>query len=68
VVENNKLVGIVSGQEEIPVDRVVVKNGDKQTIPDRTLLVRIPFGNIIKAKFMKDLLEEQIKKDSQVRR
>jgi hypothetical protein len=64
VIENNKLIGIVSGQQEIPIERVV-KDGDEQTKqPDLDLWVRIPFGNIIKAKFVRDLLEEQIKKDS----
>jgi len=63
VIEDNKLVGIVSGQQRIPLDRVVKTDEEESIEPDPTLLVRIPFGNIIKAKFVKPLLEEQHKKD-----
>jgi hypothetical protein len=63
VIENDKLVGIVSGQQRIPIDRVVKTAEGEKIEPDPMLLMRIPFGNIIKAKFVKPLLEEQIKKD-----
>jgi len=63
VIEDNKLVGIVSGQQTIPIDRVVKKGEEERIEPDPTLRVRIPFGNIIKARFVKTLLEEQIQKD-----
>ena len=50
VVEGDKLIGIVSGQAYIPTE----------TKKDK---VRIPFGSIIKAKYLRPLLEEQIRKD-----
>jgi S1-C subfamily serine protease len=52
VIENEKLVGIVSAQAIIPLD------GDEQ------LSTRIPFGRIIKAKYIRDLVSKQEQKDS----
>lgn len=52
VIEGNKLVGIVSGQPTIPVEE------------SEKLRTRIPFGKIIKTKFIADLLSIQEKKDS----
>lgn len=52
VIEGNKLVGIVSGQPTI-----LVEESEK-------LRTRIPFGKIIKTKFIADLLSIQEKKDS----
>jgi hypothetical protein len=63
VIENDKLVGVVSGQYRIPIERIIKTVGGERTEPDTSLLMRIPFGQIIKAKFLKPLLEEQIKKD-----
>lgn len=51
VVENGKLVGIVSAQASVPVEGVPQSRA------------RIPFGKIIKAGFIKDLIEEQKSKD-----
>lgn len=64
IVENDKLVGIVSQQKSIPVDKVVKNNNRFNLIPDPSIQVRIPFGQIIKSKYVKSLLEEQIKKDN----
>ena len=52
VIEGNKLVGIVSGQPTI-----LVEESEK-------LRTRIPFGKIIKTKFIADLLSIQEEKDS----
>ncbi|MBA7640493.1 hypothetical protein ES703_48160 [subsurface metagenome] len=52
VIEDNKIVGIVSGQPTIPVEE------------SEKLRVRIPFGKITKAKFIADLLSIQEQKDS----
>lgn len=52
VIENEKLVGVVSSQATIPLD------GAEQR---RT---RIPFGKIIKAKYIRDLISKQEQKDS----
>ncbi len=52
IIEGNKIVGIVSGQPTIPVEE------------SEKLRTRIPFGKIIKAKFIADLLSIQEKKDA----
>lgn len=52
VIEGNKFVGIVSGQPTIPVEE------------SEKLRTRIPFGKVIKTKFIADLLSIQEKKDS----
>jgi hypothetical protein len=52
VVEGDKLIGIVSGQPTIPVEKA------------EELQTRIPFGKIIKAKFIIELLSIQEEKDS----
>jgi hypothetical protein len=52
VIEGDKIVGIVSGQPTIPVE------------DSEKLRTRIPFGKIIKAKFIADLLSIQEQKDS----
>lgn len=52
VVEEDKLIGIVSGQPTIPVEKA------------EELQTRIPFGKIIKAKFIIELLSIQEEKDS----
>lgn len=54
IIENNKLVGIVSAQAVIPIE-----SNDQMG-----LSTRIPFGKIIKAKYIKELLVRQIEKDS----
>ncbi len=51
VIEENKLVGIISGQATLSID----------SNPD--LVTRIPFGEIIKAKYIWDLIQAQEKKD-----
>lgn len=51
VVEKGKLIGIVSAQASIPIDN----------LPD--VEIRIPFGKIIKAKYVLDLIKRQEKKD-----
>lgn len=50
VIEGDKLVGIVSEQSVIPVEG------------NNNLKVRIPFGKIIKAKYIFDLIDEQERK------
>lgn len=52
VIGDNKIVGIVSGQPTIPVEE------------SEKLRTRIPFGKIVKAKFIADLLSIQEQKDS----
>lgn len=52
LIADDRLVGIVSGQAILPIDEV----------PDVT--TRIPFGKIIKAKFVSRLLAEQEQKDN----
>jgi len=59
VVENDKMVGIVSAQPTIPSD---VHAAGGQQLP-LVAYTRIPFGKMIKAKFIKELLEAQIGKD-----
>lgn len=51
VIANNRLVGIVSAQAMLPIDDVP------------HVRTRIPFGRIIKASYVRDLLKEQIQKD-----
>ena len=51
VIEGGKIVGIVSGQPTIPVEE------------SEKLRTRIPFGKIIKAKFIPELLAIQEQKD-----
>jgi S1-C subfamily serine protease len=52
VIENDKLVGIVSGQPTISLEK------------EEQLRMRIPFGKIIKAKYITQLISEQEKKDA----
>lgn len=52
VIEEDKLVGIVSGQPTIPLDQI------------EQLRTRIPFGMIIKAKYISELISKQEKKDT----
>ena len=54
VIEGEKLIGIVSGQPTIPVEE------------SEKFRTRIPFGKIIKAKFIADLLSTQEQKDSNI--
>jgi hypothetical protein len=58
VIGNEKLVGIVSQQPLIPVESL--DRSAKTKLPFGS---RIPFGKIIKAKYIKELLDIQIKKD-----
>ena len=51
VIENGKLVGVVSAQAVIPLDE------------EYNLRMRIPFGKVIKAKYIKQLIDEQEIKD-----
>lgn len=51
VIENGKLVGIVSAQATLPIDEVP------------NIKTRIPFGKIIKTSFVKELLQIQEQKD-----
>ncbi len=51
LVANDRLVGVVSAQATLPIDDV----------PD--VRTRIPFGRIIKTKFVRNLLELQEQKD-----
>lgn len=56
IIENNKLVGIVSGQPTIPVEKLDEKSPDYE--------FRIPFGNIIKAKNVLDLFRVHQERES----
>jgi hypothetical protein len=61
VIENGKLVGIVSQQPLIHTDIIDITNGNySQT---EKALTRIPFSIATKAKYIKELLEVQKKKD-----
>jgi hypothetical protein len=51
VIENGKLVGVVSAQATLPIDEVP------------SVKTRIPFGKIIKTYYVKELLEIQEQKD-----
>lgn len=57
VIENGKLVGIVSQQSRILLEDL---QHDNKPLP---FGIRIPFGRIIKAKYIKPLLDLQIKKE-----
>lgn len=59
VVENNKIVGIVSHQFRLPVERVI----NSKSSQEKELLYRIPFGIMIKAQYLKPLIKEQMQKD-----
>jgi hypothetical protein len=61
IIENEKIVGIVSQQPQIPSD---IYHGQTQEKTPFIAMTRIPFGKIIKAKFIKAILEEQIQKDA----
>lgn len=61
VVEYEKLVGIVSAQPLIQ-SHICAPSGEQ--LPE-VAFTRIPFGRMIKGKFIKELLEAQIRKDSQ---
>lgn len=52
VIENGKLVGVVSAQATLPIDEVP------------NIKTRIPFGKIIKTCYVKELLQIQEQKDS----
>ncbi len=52
VVENGKLVGVISAQALLPIDS------------DQNLRVRIPFGKIIKTKQVRELIAIQEQKDN----
>ena len=54
VFENEKLIGIVSGQPSIQVENF------------KELQVRIPFAKIIKAKYVKELILEQEQRDLKI--
>lgn len=56
VIEADKIVGIVSGQAWIPVEE------------SKELRTRIPFGKIIKARFIAELLSIQEQKDAKPKR
>lgn len=60
VIEDGKLVGIVSGQPVIPSERF--DEGEENGLP--VWDVRIPFGKVVKAKFIRELLEIQAQKDA----
>jgi S1-C subfamily serine protease len=51
LIEKDRLVGVVSAQATVPIDDVP------------NVRTRIPFGRIIKSKFVHTLLEMQEKKD-----
>jgi len=53
IIEIDKIVGIVSAQPTIPVEE------------SEELRTRIPFGKIIKAKFIAELLSIQEQKDAE---
>lgn len=67
IVENGKLVGIVSAQPHIEIERVEISRSDSSVVEgeekEEVLVTRIPFGKIIKAKYIAELLSMQEKKD-----
>jgi len=60
VIENDKLVGIVSAQAQI---ESAILDRDERELP-YIAETRIPFGNIVKGKYVRELLETQIGKDT----
>lgn len=52
IIENGKIVGVVSAQATLPIDEVP------------SVKTRIPFGKIIKTSYVKELLQIQEQKDS----
>jgi len=60
VIENDKLVGIVSKQAILPV-----MSSEGEFLSD--FITRIPFGNIVKAEFVRPLLDAQAQKDELAR-
>jgi len=52
VVENGQLVGIVREQATVPIEQG----------SDNKLMSRIPFGKIIKAKYLKELIDQHIRR------
>lgn len=61
IIEAGKLVGIVSAQAIIPV------GSTDQSDPARSLgVVGIPFGKIIKATYIKQMLDIQVQKDAEL--
>ncbi|MDC7770349.1 serine protease [Priestia megaterium] len=61
VIEDGKLVGIVSGQSTIYTEEMIdQQSGERVPFIART---RIPFAKVIKTKYIKELLAEQIEKD-----
>ena len=60
VVEDGKMVGIVSGQPVIKSEIIDEARGTRLPLTAHT---RIPFGKIIKGKYLKELLNTQISKD-----
>lgn len=69
VIENNKLVGIVHGQpiEEKKSNLELIEDMPKHVrdvIKTVVIDIPLPFGKIIKAKYLFDLIKEQEKKDN----
>ena len=64
IYENGILVGVVSAQPVLQSEILSKNTNMEQPFVART---RIPFGKIIKAKFIKDLLDIQIRKDNILR-
>lgn len=60
VIENDKLVGIVSQQAALQ-ESIKLQT---EKIDETTINIRIPFGRIIKAKYLWDLIKIQEKKDN----
>lgn len=63
VISNGKLIGIVSAQPLIPSEQII--NTNSGNVEPLLAVTRVPFAKIIKAKYINELLEEQINKDKQ---
>jgi len=63
VVEKGKIVGIVSRQPLLVSDVIQIVNEDKSVLTPLKAIVRVPFSIATKAKYVKELLEIQKKKD-----
>ena len=64
--ETNKLVGIVSGQPVEEATGITIINEKESKDTKTKINMGIPFGQIIKAEYVKELINIQIKKDKYI--
>ncbi|WDW09388.1 S1 family peptidase [Priestia aryabhattai] len=66
IIESGKLVGIVSAQPTIYIEEMT--NTETEEFVPFTARTRIPFTKIVKSKYIKNLLDEQIERDKWISR